>query len=159
LVYRKHTEHLIDWHIRFHPDQQAVKESRIEGNYETTNIWRITPSHDSRHPAIFPVELAEKVIKYYSFKNDVVLDPFAGIGTTGKAAAKLGRRFVLIEQEPKYARIIVNEAKEWLGEAAKEVLLFNLPSAEAEFVSEINYADIQNEQFKQPGKQLRLFEK
>ncbi|MEI6044288.1 MAG: site-specific DNA-methyltransferase [Chloroflexota bacterium] len=126
LVYRKQTEHLIDWSIRFHPDQQAVADSRIEGAYETTNIWRITPAHDSRHPAIFPLELAEKVIKYYSFKNDVVLDPFAGIGTTGKAAAKLGRRFVLIEKEPEYAQIILKEAKGWLGEKELEKVVKRL---------------------------------
>lgn len=39
---------------------------------------------------------AEKVISYYSFKGDVILDPFAGIGTVGEAAVKLERRFVLI---------------------------------------------------------------
>jgi site-specific DNA-methyltransferase (adenine-specific) len=40
-----------------------------------------------------------------------VLDPFAGIGTVGKAAAKLGRRFVLIEQNAEYADVIRTEAK------------------------------------------------
>ncbi len=159
LVYRKHTDHLIDWNIRFHPDQQAVKDSRIEDDYEATNIWHIKPAYDSRHPAIFPLELAERVIKYYSFKGDVVLDPFAGIGTTGKAATKLGRRFVLIEQETKYARIILDEVKQWLGEKAKDVLTFNLAPVEMASVPELNYADIQNSEFKQPGKQLRLFEK
>ncbi len=96
LVYRKKTERLIDWHIRKHPDQQLVSESKINDDYEKTNVWRIRPAHSPKHPAIFPIELAERVIKYYSFKNDVVLDPFAGIGTVGKAAIKLGRRFVLL---------------------------------------------------------------
>ncbi len=41
LVYRKHTDKLIDWNIRNHPDQQAVKESKIGDDYETTNIWQI----------------------------------------------------------------------------------------------------------------------
>src|SRR5271166_1479426 len=49
-----------------------------------------------------PLELAEKVISYYSFENDVVLDPFAGIGTVGTAALDLGRRFYLIERERMY---------------------------------------------------------
>ena len=84
LVYRKSTDKLIDWHIRKHPDQKRVKESRIEDGYEVTNIWKIHPAHSKKHPAIFPLELAEKVIRYYSFKNDVILDPFAGIGTVGK---------------------------------------------------------------------------
>ena len=132
LVYRKHTDRLIDWNIRFHPDQQLVRASRIGDDYERTNVWRIKPAHDSRHPAIFPLELAEKVIRYYSFKDDVVLDPFAGIGTVGKAAVKLGRRFVLVEQEPSYVEVIREEVKSWLGQQAKEILVINCPPIEPE---------------------------
>ncbi|MGB8346070.1 MAG: site-specific DNA-methyltransferase, partial [Ktedonobacteraceae bacterium] len=85
----------------------------------------IQPAYDKRHPAIFPIELAEKVIKYYSFKQDVVLDPFAGIGTVGAAATRSGRRFVLIEQETQYVDIIREEAKNWLGLDARHVLTMN----------------------------------
>ncbi|MGH9838426.1 MAG: DNA-methyltransferase [Blastocatellia bacterium] len=131
LVYRKSTSKLIDWNIRAHPKQELVKSSRIGDDYERTNIWRIKPSHDPRHPAIFPVELAKRVISYYSFKEDVVLDPFAGIGTTGKAATILGRRFVLIEQNPEYVNVICREAEEWLGEEARQVLTINCPPIEA----------------------------
>jgi len=122
LVYRKHTDKLIDWNIRSHPDQQAVKDSKITGEYDTTNLWRIHPAFHSEHPAVFPVELAKKVIKYYSFKNDVVLDPFAGTGTVGRAAIAQGRRFVLMENEPKYVNIIRKEMPDWLGKATKDVL-------------------------------------
>ncbi|HIX27540.1 MAG TPA: site-specific DNA-methyltransferase [Candidatus Barnesiella excrementigallinarum] len=106
LVYRKKTDKLIDWLIREHPDQQALQESKIEDGYEVTNIWKIKPAHNKYHPAVFPIELAEKVIKYYSIKHDVVLDPFAGTGTTGKAALKLDRRFALLEQDEKYINLI-----------------------------------------------------
>ncbi len=106
LVYRKKSDKLIDWLIRKHPDQQAVADSKIKDGYEVTNIWKITPAHCKEHPAIFPAELAEKVITYYSFKNDVVLDPFGGTGTTAKAAARLGRRFVTFEMEQKYIELI-----------------------------------------------------
>lgn len=102
LVYRKKTDKLIDWLIRKHPDQKAVEESKIQDGYDTTNVWRITPAHCKDHPAIFPLELAEKVITYYSFKNDVILDPFGGIGTTALAAVKLDRRFALFERDEKY---------------------------------------------------------
>lgn len=122
LVYRKHTDKLIDWNIRNHPDQRAVKESKITGEYDTTNLWRIHPAFHSEHPAVFPIELAKRVIKYYSFKNDVVLDPFAGTGTVGRAAASLSRRFVLMENEPKYIKIICTEMLDWLGVATKDVL-------------------------------------
>jgi DNA modification methylase len=125
LVYRKLTDKLIDWHIRHHPDRQLVKKSRIPDGYERTNVWCIKPAHSPDHPAIFPLELATKVISYYSFINDVVLDPFAGIGTVGAAAAKLNRRFVLIEQNPQYVEIIKRNCVSWLGKAAKDILFLN----------------------------------
>jgi DNA modification methylase len=125
LVYRKNTGKLIDWNIRAHPQQELVKESKIVGSYERTNIWRIKPTYDKRHPAVFPLELAEKVISYYSFKNDVVLDPFAGIGTTAAAAIKLKRRFVMIEENPEYVKYMKDDIKKCLGKAAKSVLTKN----------------------------------
>lgn len=127
LVYRKATDKLIDWNIRAHPNQQLVRESRIADGYETTNVWRIKPSHDKRHPAVFPDELAEKVIRYYSFREDVVLDPFAVIGTVGRVAVRLGRRFVLIEQNPDYVQVIRAEAETWMGDESPSVLTLNCP--------------------------------
>lgn len=118
LVYRKRTDKLIDWNIRSHPDPEAVAASRIEDGYERTNVWRIKPSHSKQHPAVFPVELAERVIRYYSFMGDVVLDPFAGSGTTGQAAAQLGRRFVLIDNEARYAAAMASAASRWLDQDA-----------------------------------------
>lgn len=127
LVYRKRTPKLIDWNIRAHPDPELVAQSRIDADYERTNIWRIQPSYDKRHPATFPLEMAEKVIQYYSFKKDVVLDPFAGIGTVGKAAIRLGRRFVLIEQDSNYVDIIRDEVKAWMGPEARHIFTINCP--------------------------------
>lgn len=91
LVYRKKTEKLIDWNLRKHHDPNLIEESRILGEYDVTNVWKIHPAHSKIHPAVFPEELAQKVIKYYSFKDDMVLDPFAGIGTVGRAAFNLER--------------------------------------------------------------------
>ena len=126
LVYRKKTDRLIDWNIRKHHSPEDVKNSKIDDNYEVTNLWKIHPSHSKLHPATFPLELAEKVIKYYSFINDFVLDPFAGIGTTAKAAIKLNRNFVLTEIETKY----ISHIKDWLVEpqyssSLKEVEFIN----------------------------------
>lgn len=128
LVYRKHTDKLIDWNIRNHPDQQAVKDSKITGEYDTTNLWRIHPANHPEHPAVFPIELAKRVIKYYSFKNDVVLDPFAGTGTVGRVAAQMNRRFVLIENETKYINIIRKEMLSWLGAATNDALFVGCQS-------------------------------
>lgn len=102
MVYRKKSDHLIDWFIKKNPHPEYVEESKIGDPYEVTNIWRINPAKDRRHPAIFPKELAERVIKYYSFKNDYVLDPFGGLATTAKAAIDLNRHFISIELEKKY---------------------------------------------------------
>lgn len=125
LVYRKRTDLLIDWHIRNHPDRQIIAESKVDNDYERTNIWRIQPKTNSKHPAAFPLELAQKVITYYSFKGDVVLDPFAGSGTVGEAAAKLSRRFVLFDINSDYVDMMRTEAASWLSKADGEVLCLN----------------------------------
>ena len=125
LVYRKKTDKLIDWHIRKHPEQQIIEESKIKDGYETTNLWKIHPAYNKNHPAVFPLELAEKVIQYYSFKKDVVLDPFAGTGTTGKAAVKNGRRFVLFEQEEDYIKLIKDDVFNWLQKEANKINWIN----------------------------------
>ena len=125
MVYRKKTDKLIDWLIRKHPDQDLVAESKVKDGYETTNLWKIHPSYNKKHPAVFPLELAEKVIQYYSFKNDVVLDPFGGTGTTGKAAVKNGRRFVLFEQDEEYMKLIKNDVFNWLQQEANKINWIN----------------------------------
>ncbi|CCI33208.1 MULTISPECIES: DNA-methyltransferase [Microcystis] len=127
LVYRKHTDLLIDWHIRNHPDQEVVKASKIADGYERTNVWKINPVTNSKHPAAFPVELAEKVINYYSFKGDVVLDPFAGSGTVGLAAASLYRRFVLFESNFNYIELIRKLITEGNKTDLDSVILLNCP--------------------------------
>ena len=125
LVYRKKTNNLIDWHIRKHPNPKTVKRSKIKDGYERTNIWKISPAHSKIHPAVFPLELAEKVITYYSFLNDVVLDPFAGIGTVGEAAVKLQRRFVLYEINTAYIDEIRTNIENWLKGDVRNVNWIN----------------------------------
>ncbi|MBI3020523.1 MAG: site-specific DNA-methyltransferase [Candidatus Omnitrophica bacterium] len=132
LVYRKHTDKLIDWNIRRHSDQEAVRRSKIRDGYESTNIWKICPAHSKAHPAVFPLELAQRVVAYYSFEGDAVLDPFAGIGTTGKAAVSLRRRFVLIENERRYVDDIRRHMIEWLGQSAKDILWVNCSPPDSE---------------------------
>ena len=111
MVYRKRTDKLIDWNLKEHPDPAAVRESLIDDGYEKTNIWQIHPAHHGRHPAVFPESLAERVIRYYSFIGDMVLDPFAGTGTTGRVAGRLNRRFMLIENSRQYFGIQVSDAE------------------------------------------------
>ena len=70
----------------------------------TKSIWRI-PAVSARkigHPAPFPEELPERLIKLYTYRGDVVLDPFAGSGTSCVAALKNGRTYVGYEIEEEY---------------------------------------------------------
>lgn len=101
MVYRKQTDKLLDWNINQY-DWETVDQSRVRGSYETSNVWKIDPTFDKVHSAVFPLELCNRVIVFYSYKGDLVFDPFAGSGTFGKAARNLGRYFFLTEQEPKY---------------------------------------------------------
>ena len=101
MVYRKETDRLIDWNMRQY-DKETVERSKVEDGYETSNVWEIAPKHDKVHSAVFPVELCRRVVQYYSFKGDLVFDPFAGSGTFGRVAESLNRFFFLTEQEPRY---------------------------------------------------------
>lgn len=67
--------------------------------------WSIAPERRMRefgHPAMFPEELARRVMLLFSFRNDIVLDPFAGVGTTCVAARRNSRRFLGIDIAPEY---------------------------------------------------------
>ena len=125
LVYRKHTDKLIDWHIRKHHDQDAVSRSKISDDYERTNIWKINPVRSKYHPAIFPDSLVEKVIRYYSFVHDVVMDPFGGIGTTARVAYRLDRRFVLFELNKKYVEVMKNSLESWYFGSEEDICWMN----------------------------------
>jgi len=70
------------------------------------NYWVLGPdTSGSGHPAAFPRELARRCILLGSRIDDVILDPFGGSGTTGVAAAELGRKAILIELNPEYVDI------------------------------------------------------
>ncbi|MCC7224280.1 MAG: HEAT repeat domain-containing protein [Chitinophagales bacterium] len=109
MVYRKQTEKLLDWNIRSY-EENVVNESKVADGYETTNVWRIDPCFDKIHSAVFPVELCKRVIQYYSYKGDLVFDPFGGSGTVGRTAKSLGRYFFLTEKEPTYFKYMKSKA-------------------------------------------------
>ena len=78
------------------PERGPSDIARDEFLAATLSVWEIPPESAKRvgHPAPFPVALAERVIQLYSYAGDVVLDPFAGSGTTCVAAALHGRHWV-----------------------------------------------------------------
>ena len=65
-------------------------------------IWTLGGASTRRHPAPYPLKLAERLIRMFSFVGDTVLDPFMGTGTSNLAAADLGRNSVGVEVEPAY---------------------------------------------------------
>jgi len=68
-------------------------------------IWHIPGTSTKKHPAPFPLELAERLVRMFSFVGDVVLDPFMGTGTTNVAAARWGRHSIGFEIDPHYFRL------------------------------------------------------
>ncbi|MBO0886968.1 MAG: site-specific DNA-methyltransferase, partial [Acidimicrobiales bacterium] len=95
---------------------RTVKQRRNEGlPHESTlmtedfmaltlDLWSIPPESARRvgHPAPFPIELPEQLIRLYTFSDDLVLDPFMGSGSALVAAARLGRRYVGYDVDPDY---------------------------------------------------------
>ena len=101
MVYRKKTEKLLDWNMKQYT-KSVIDDSKVNGEFETTNVWEISPKSDKIHSAVFPEELCRRVIEYYSYKGDLVFDPFAGSGTFGRTAKKMNRYFFLAEKDKTY---------------------------------------------------------
>jgi len=73
----------------------------------TKSVWTFpaVSAKEIGHPAPFPEELPHRLIQLYSFKNDVVLDPFAGSGSTCVAALKDSRNYVAYDIDPEYLKL------------------------------------------------------
>jgi site-specific DNA-methyltransferase (adenine-specific) len=73
----------------------------------TLDVWDVPPESAVRvqHPAPFPVELPQKLMELYTYRGDLVVDPFAGSGSTLVAAARCGRDAVGYDLDPQYVKI------------------------------------------------------
>lgn len=72
----------------------------------TTDLWFVTPETSrSQHPAPFPVSIPLQLMKLYAFPGALILDPFAGSGTTGLAAKQLGLNCHLYDIDPNYCEL------------------------------------------------------
>jgi len=81
-----------------------TREDFMEG---TLDLWELPAESATRigHPAPFPIELVSRLVNLYTFRGDIVLDPFCGSGTTPVAALRMGRHFVGYELEPAYIQL------------------------------------------------------
>ena len=93
-------------------DKHLKSEGLVEDGYERSNVWFMNPETKSKHSAPFPVELPDKLIRYYSYPNQTVLDPFMGSCSTGVACLNNNRKFIGVEMDGKYFNIGVNRMKE-----------------------------------------------
>jgi len=96
-----------------HPDRKNTI-TRDEFLELTKSIWKFNTESAKKvkHPAPFPVELPRRLIELYTFKGDVVLDPFIGSGTTGIAAIQTGRNFVGYDISKEYVDIANKRIKD-----------------------------------------------
>jgi site-specific DNA-methyltransferase (adenine-specific) len=121
------------------PSEASI--SRDEFMEATTDVWEIPTESASRvgHPAPFPVELPERLLHLYTYRDDLVLDPFMGSGTTAVAALRTDRHFVGYETDPAYverAQRRLDEERARLagadgGRTAPRVVLASGPAAAA----------------------------
>jgi len=92
----------------------AISVTKDEFMEATTDVWEIPSESATRvgHPAPFPVELPLRLIELYTYRDDLVLDPFMGSGTTAVAAVRSGRRYVGYDTDSEYVRIAEQRADE-----------------------------------------------
>jgi DNA modification methylase len=101
------------------PTAQQKEASRLtkeEWREYTKTVWSIANTSDPEHPAVFPPEIPHRLIKLFSFVGDLVMDPFAGTGTTAHEALALDRRAVAVEQNPDYAARIEADHQPFIEE-------------------------------------------
>ena len=94
------------------PTEEQRRLSMIpkdEFNEWFRQIWTLNGASTREHPAPFPIELATRLVRMFSFHGDTVLDPFSGSGTTMLAAMKWGRNSLGIEIDPEYCRMAARQ--------------------------------------------------
>jgi site-specific DNA-methyltransferase (adenine-specific) len=90
------------------PTEEQRRLSMIdkkEYNQWFRQFWNLPGASTRTHPAPFPIELAHRLVRMFSFWGDTVLDPFCGTGTTMLAAMKCGRSSIGVEIDSSYCRM------------------------------------------------------
>jgi site-specific DNA-methyltransferase (adenine-specific) len=92
---------------RDNPEKRGTSITRDDFLELTKSVW-VIPTESAKkigHPAPFPIELPRKIIDLYSFKDEVILDPFIGSGSTAIASIQSGRKFIGYEIDQKYVEL------------------------------------------------------
>jgi modification methylase len=90
-------------------DQSRIDKKDFDVLFQ--QIWNIPGASTRQHPAPFPLELARRLVRMFSFVGDTVLDPFCGSGTTMVASLRSGRNSIGIEIDPEYCHMAVRYLK------------------------------------------------
>jgi len=111
--------------------RDASRISKDEFDRWFQQIWNIPGASTKHHPAPFPLELATRLVRMFSFVGDTVLDPFCGSGTTVIAAFQTGRNSIGVEIDPDYCRMAARYLKaETLNLFSSAKLIFEKVSTE-----------------------------
>lgn len=107
--YLKYTWEFVEYFYKGSPKHEGDKGNiDITGNEFkkwTTAKWNIAPETRMKefgHPAMFPEELVGRILKLFTYRDDIVLDPFCGVGTTCYVCENLGRRYIGCDISPEY---------------------------------------------------------
>ena len=109
-----------DWR-KMNKEELLAELKRVDNEIKTTVIYEDKPARNAEHPTMKPVRLFERLIRNSSKEEDIVLDPFAGSGTTIIACAKSGRIARVVEYDPKYADVIRKRWTTWAMENNREI--------------------------------------
>lgn len=97
-----------DIYVFWKPGETVIDKSKLSkqewSEWGDRSIWEIkSVRKNDDHPAKFPLELASRIIRLYSSKEDIILDPFMGSGTSAIAAIQSKRDYIGFEKYPEYA--------------------------------------------------------
>ena len=87
-------------------------KARIGQDYRRQDTLNLTKGIEKRHPCPKPLPLMDWLVQHFSKENDLILDPFAGSGTTLLSAKRFGRRFIGIDINPEYVEITKQRLKQ-----------------------------------------------